>query len=665
MLNLTTPGVYIREVEVAPPPAVRMDVAGFVGQAERGPLNYPQALTSWGQFGDIFGDFTGYSYLAYSVFGFFRNGGVRCYVVRVAHEKSTRASTKLKAHGDVEAVKVSAINEGAWGNSLTVEVREGSSRELVLTELAADVKKGDTSATFKSVAGLAGESAPGQGDGDTITLVHRRDPIREKLNVKSVDYKTGEVKFNSEVASDSGFPAGSGVVGRGVKLVFRYRPEGVLVREEVFDNLSLSEEHERYFVAVINGDPEESDYTQRVRAGQSILVRVEDLSAGKGKASPRLKSFDEDDEDEQPTGGGGDDPSLLDARYFTGDDSGAYFRPQPPGASPEEIAEIKEKLFGLAAFEAVEEIGSVAVPDLILPDFYSLMKRKKTQVSESGIIFSRLPLAGLTSDQLPNLKAGQGGLLAHCQKVGDRFAILDSPRGAETGKGSNRIEEWPDHFRLAPYSKYGALYYPWLREKAADFAGRDLYVPPSGHVAGIYARVENREGVGRAPANEPLDGVVEFEFCVGDAQQAVLNPKGVNCLRSFPGRGLLVWGARTLSPDPLWRYVSVRRLTLSIIKQILVNLRWTVFEPNDATLWRKIVATLTTYLRDLFRRGALAGAKPEEAFLVKCDEETNTPDLVDAGQCVTQIAFAPARPAEFVYVTIRRTTEAVSVRERS
>jgi hypothetical protein len=542
-------------------------------------------------------------------------------------------------------------------------VQEGSSRELVLTELTADVEKGDKTATFRSAAGLAGVG-PG-GEADTVTLVHKRDPVREKLAIRSINYKTGEVKFASAVKSDAGFPKGSGVVGRGVKLVFRYRPSGVLAREEVFDNLSLSEEHERYFVAVINGDPEERDYAKRMKAGLSILARVEDLSAGKGTASPRLNSLDESDEDggAQLKGGGGDDPTKLDARYFTGDEAGSYFRPQPPHATAEESEEIKERFFGLAAFEAVDEIGSVAVPDLILPDFYKLIP--PTQISESGIIFSRLPVSGLTPDKLPNLKTGQGGLLAHCEKMGERFAILDSPRGAETGKGANRVEEWPDHFRLAPYSKYGALYYPWLREKAADFSGRDLFVPPSGHVAGIYARVENREGVGRAPANEPLDGVVEFEFCVGDAQQAVLNPRGVNCLRSFPGRGLLVWGARTLSPDPLWRYVNVRRLALAVIKQILVNLRWTVFEPNDAALWQRITATLTTYLRDLFRRGALAGAKPEEAFFVKCDAETNTPDVVAAGQAVTLVGFAPARPAEFVYVTIRRTTESVSVRERS
>ncbi|MET0647224.1 MAG: phage tail sheath C-terminal domain-containing protein [Pyrinomonadaceae bacterium] len=662
MLNFQTPGVYIREVEVAPPPAVRMDVAGFVGQAERGPLNSPQPLTNWGQFRDIYGDFTGYSYLAYSVFGFFRNGGARCYVVRVAHEDSTRASAKLVARGGAQTVKVSAVNEGAWGNSLTVEVEESSGRELVLTELVADVKKGDISATFKSVAGLSGAGSQPGDEPDTVTLVHRRDPVREKLNLKSVDYATGKVTFDGAVTSDSGFPKGSGVVGRGFKLVIRYRPGGVLVREEVFDNLSMSAEHERYFVAVINGNPVEKDYTKRMKTGLSILARVEDLAAQQGQVSPRLKSVGENDEDAQPRGGGGDDPAKLDARYFTGDASGAYFRPTPTGAGAEEMAEIKEKFFGLAAYEAVDEIGSVAVPDLVLPDLYQLIP--PTQISESGIIFSRLPVAGITPDKLPNLKTGQGALLAHCQKMGERFAILDSPRGAEAGKGANRIEEWPDNFSLAPYARYGALYYPWLREKAADFSGRDLLVPPSGHVAGVYARVENREGVGRAPANEPLDGVVEFEFCLTDSQQAVLNPKGVNCLRSFPGRGLLVWGARTLSPDPLWRYVNVRRLSLAIIKQILVNLRWTVFEPNDAALWRKIVATLTTYMRDLFRRGALAGASPQEAFFVKCDAETNTPDVVAAGQAVTEIGFAPARPAEFIYVTIKRTTEAVSVRER-
>ena len=664
MLNLQTPGVYIREVEVEPTPLVRMSVAGFVGQAERGPLNYPQAVNSWGQFGDIFGDFVGYSYLAYSVFGFFRNGGERCYVVRVAHETATRASAKLISRTGGAIIRVEAINEGVWGNSLTVTVEEQSSREFVLAQLAETLAAGSDKAKVNSVAGLVGSGASGTAKPDAVTLVHTRDPVREKLNIKSVDYATGEVTFTEAVTSD--FPKGSGVVGRGFKLIFRYRPGGVLVREEVFDNLSLSELNERYFVALVNGDPEETDYTRRMKNGNSILARVEDLRAGESSSGARPASVDErnvadkNNLDAQP---GADDPAALDVRYFTGDEGGAYFRPKPPGASAKELEEIEEKLFGLAAYEAIGGVGSVVIPDLIIPDFYKIVPT--AQIPESGIIFSRIPVSSVTPQKLTNLKTGQSGMLSHCQKMGDRFAVLDSPRGAETGKGTNRIEEWPDNFQLAPYSKFGALYYPWLREKAADFGGRDLFIPPSGHVAGVYARVETRESVARAPAGEPLAGVVEFEFCLNDSAQAVLNPKGVNCLRSFPGRGLLVWGARTLSLDPLWRYVNVRRLCLAIIKQILINLKWTVFEPNDATLWQKIVATLTIFLNDLFRRGALAGAKPQEAFFVKCDAETNPPEVVDAGQVITEIGFAPARPAEFVYVTIKRTTESVSVQERS
>jgi phage tail sheath protein FI len=269
----------------------------------------------------------------------------------------------------------------------------------------------------------------------------------------------------------------------------------------------------------------------------------------------------------------------------------------------------------------------------------------------------------LKPEQLNNFKAGQNEMLKHCARMGDRSAILDSPRGAETGKGANKIEDWPSAYQRLPLARYGALYYPWIREKAADFKGVDLTLPPSGHIAGVFTRTESRVSVGHAPANEVVHGIVEFEFCLSDAEQAILNPHGVNCLRSFPGRGLLVWGARTMSADPTWRYVNVVRVMLATIKQILINLRWTVFEPNDQKLWDRIVATLTLFLRDLFERGVLVGAKPEEAFFVKCDEETNPPEVIDRGEVITRVGLAPARPAEFVVVTIKRTSESVSVSE--
>src|SRR5262249_55384301 len=312
---------------------------------------------------------------------------------------------------------------------------------------------------------------------------------------------------------------------------------------------------------------------------------------------------------------GDDGPQTLPAPYYTGyDDSNAYFRPLPPGADVVQLLETAARLFGLATYEAVDDIGLIAIPDLILADWGAYYASTGAQMPAQGIIFSQLQFADLNLD---NLKVGQRDLLRHCEKMGERFAILDAPRGlAPAGQGINRIEDWPSHFQPASHTKYGALYYPWIREQAADFDGRDLFIPPSGHVAGIYARTEQQRGVGKAPANEVVRGIVALEFEVGNAAQDRLNPIGVNCLRVFPGRGLLVWGARTLSREPLWRYVNVRRVCLAIIKNLLVNLQWTVFEPNDQRLWDAIVAALRLFFSDLFAGGILAGATPVSAVFV-------------------------------------------------
>jgi len=255
--------------------------------------------------------------------------------------------------------------------------------------------------------------------------------------------------------------------------------------------------------------------------------------------------------------------------------------------------------------------------------------------------------------------------LRHCEKMGDRFAILNSPPGAEIGKGANKIEEWPERFKLFPNARFGALYYPWIKQRSTDFGGRDLFIPPGGHLAGIFARSELERSVGEAPANRIVLGAVELEFCVDDRQQAILNPRGVNCLRIFPGRGIRVWGARTLSIDPADRYVNIRRFGLSVVKNILIRLQYTVFEPNNRDLWDKIVSTLNLFFLELFEQGALVGAAPEEAFFVKCDEETNPPEVIDSGQVVTQVGYAPVRPAEFILVTILRTGESITVKEQN
>ena len=645
MMNLQTPSVYLREVAAPQPRLLRMSVTGFVGQTERGPLNYPQPLDNLGQFRDVFGDFVGFSYLPYSIFGFFLNGGERCYVVRVSHE-SARVAALPKSNGDV--ISFAAINEGQWGSSVSIQVDSQSSQDIVLAELETFVDKTKTKANLSSVAGLS--------SGDSVTLVHKRDPVRETLEIANIDPGTRQVTFATPVTSQFGFPAASGVIGRGFRLVFRFRRAGKLVREEVFDNLSMNPDQPNYFVRIVNGDPEESDYVRRLRGGNSILVRVEDLNQTSPVSSSRPAGRPEKNME-----GGDDDPSKVTAEYFTGYRNGQYFRPIPQGANASQQKAATERLNGLAGFELVNEIGLIAIPDLIIPDFYQNIP--SSRLPKAGVIFTSRAAASLDRGKLGNLRTGQLEMLKHCELMGDRFAVLDSPRGAETGKAPNKMEDWPNDFQLLAISRYGALYYPWIREKASDFKGLDLTLPPSGHVAGVCARSESKAGVGRAPANEAVQGLIELEFCLSDFEQAILNPRGVNCLRSFPGRGLLVWGARTLSQDPNWRYVNVVRVTLAIVKQILINLRWTVFEPNDRRLWDKIVATLTLFLRDLFQSGALAGSKPEEAFFVKCDDETNPPEVIDRGEVITRIGVAPARPGEFVIVTIKRTSESVSVSE--
>ena len=654
-MDFKTPGIYIRDAEDSLPGRVRLDIAGYVGQAERGPLNAPQPLTGWGQFRDIFGGFTGFSYLAYAVFGFFLNGGERCYVVRVAHATAQPATRQLEDNETTPLIRVSGINAGAWGNAISVTIENRSAGDMLITELANDATAGEQTVTLRSVAGLAATTA--EGAGDLITFFNQQDPlVRETRGIEQIDFAARTVTLNNPLAHD--YPAGSHVRGPGFSMTFRYQPGGALVHEEVFENLTLNPDHERYFARVINGDPVETDYVKRLRSGLSILVQVEDIRRAAGEAGTRPQAVAAQELED-----GDDGPQALSTPYYTGYDNGAYFRPVPPHADAEQERQIAEGFFGLATFETVPDVGLLAIPDLVLPDFEQYYaENPQVQRPKAGIIFSTMPSPppGFTQ-----LRSGHRDLLRHCADMGDRFALLDAPPGVRIGKGGDRIEDWPTVFQVLPNSKDGALYYPWIQEKASDFEGRELLIPPSGHIAGIYARAEQSRGVGQAPANEILQGVMTLEIALSNAEQDLLNPRGINCLRAFPGRGLRVWGARTLSTDPLWRYVNVRRVYLSIVKHILLNLQWTVFEPNDRTLWAKITGSLTLFLRELFLLGSLAGNTQDEAFFVKCNDETNPADRMARGEVVAEIGFAPARPAEFILVTIKRTAASLSVRESS
>ncbi len=237
-------------------------------------------------------------------------------------------------------------------------------------------------------------------------------------------------------------------------------------------------------------------------------------------------------------------------------------------------------------------------------------------------------------------------IVQHCERQGDRFAVFHANKSTQPGAAGLR----PPHD-----TSYAGFYYPWIR--TFDIRTKqDLLIPPSGHVAGIYAKTDVERGVHKAPANVVISGANGLEFVVTKGEHDILNPRGVNVIRSFPGRGIRVWGARTSSSNSLWKYINVRRLFLFLRESIDEGTQWVVFEPNDERLWARIRQTITQFLTTVWRDGALMGLTAEEAFFVKCDRTTMTQDDIDNGRLICIIGVAPVKPAEFVIFRITQFT---------
>lgn len=272
--------------------------------------------------------------------------------------------------------------------------------------------------------------------------------------------------------------------------------------------------------------------------------------------------------------------------------------------------------------------------------------------------------------------ASYDAVLAHCEKLQDRVGILDAPENVDditlltqvaTAKagpasvkdapeGSGNATRTPAASGLRPRQSdggYAAFYFPWITVRDPLSANDLVNVPPSGHLAGIWARADATRGVHKAPANEPVLGALNVTYLLTREEQGILNQNGVNCIRSFVREGIRVWGARTVaSGSSEWRYLNVRRLFNMIEESIATSTRWIVFEPNDRTLWKSIRRDISAFLTRLWRDGALMGRTPQEAFFVKCDEESNPPEVIDAGMVVTVIGIAPVKPAEFIVFRI-------------
>ena len=325
---------------------------------------------------------------------------------------------------------------------------------------------------------------------------------------------------------------------------------------------------------------------------QSKLIQIDDVKGGE-LARPANGAYN-------LAGGAVEAPVRVDAADYVGDSA---------------------KRTGFGGLEAVDPITMVACPDLM-----ALYER------------SMIDLDGV--------QAVQTAMMNHCELMGDRVAILDTP----PGMNAQQVREWRQD-RARYDSKYATLYWPWI--KVLDpLSGRNISVPPSGHLAGLWSRNDDERGVHKAPANEVIRGALGLELVMTKGENDLLNPLGINCIRAFPGRGIRVWGARTLSSDPEWRYLNVRRLFNFVEESIFEGTQWVVFEPNDQMLWARVSRTVSSFLFNVWNSGALFGATADQAFYVKCDEETNPPELRDVGQLVVEVGIAPVKPAEFVIFRI-------------
>lgn len=264
---------------------------------------------------------------------------------------------------------------------------------------------------------------------------------------------------------------------------------------------------------------------------------------------------------------------------------------------------------------------------------------------ENGNV-SILAIPGIT---VPDVQAA---LIGFCENKKSCFAILDVPVEL---KKTNDVANFRDMYD----STYAAMYHPWLEMYDAG-AKRSAYFPPSGAMAGIYARTDTERGVHKAPANEVVRGCTGLSCSYNEGEQDILNPIGVNLIRAFTGRGIRVWGARTISSNGLWKYLNVRRLFIYVEESIKANTNWVVFEPNSTTLWSRVTRTIETFLATCWRDGALAGSSPSEAFFVECGPTTMTQDDIDNGRLICQIGIAPVKPAEFVIFRITQKTASES-----
>ncbi|HRV95752.1 MAG TPA: phage tail sheath subtilisin-like domain-containing protein [Anaerolineae bacterium] len=562
MPEYLSPGVYVEEIDRGPKPIEGVGTAMpvFVGFSEKAELTEQvdgetittdvlgkaQLVTNWTQYVERFGGIIEGAYMPHSVYGYFMNGGSRCYVLSV--KSIPRAQAGLLGSDGRPQLQVKAKQAGFDGLRLRVIV---------------DTPTSPSSST----------STPPKKTASTKT--------DDKTDEKSED-KTDD---KQSASASSSTPSSSNGADKSFTLtVERQGVTGAWQTKEVLRDISLVEVEtdDKKEIRVVYPNNKTSQWIDLVVPEKASLTKLWPTS------QEQTLSIE---------------PKMIEPASYT-DFQG----------------DVLERT-GIEGLEALDDVTMVCVPDLMTP----------------------MPNQKLDLDMV---KAVQALIIAHCERTGDRVAILDAPPNLNPQK----IKNW--RMDIAGFdSSYAALYYPWI-QVMDPIKNRPILIPPSGHMAGIWARNDNTRGVHKAPANEVVAGATGLAYNVTKGEQDVLNPNAINCIRAFPGMGIRVWGARTVSSNPSWRYINVRRLFNFVEKSIERGTQWVVFEPNEPMLWARIRRDVTAFLTTVWSSGALFGNTPNEAFYVKCDEELNPPRVRDQGQLIIEIGMAPVKPAEFVIFRI-------------
>ena len=710
MPTYLTPGVYFERPEPPlAPPQRRTDVAGFVGLAERGPLHTPVRLTTWRQFQQAFGGVLPEANLALAVHAFFENGGKTCWVVRVANAAAARSAyCQLSEDNDRDnrdlagtAYTVTAIHPGTWGNYLEVSVQTAHHTSSQHQAIAVTPENRPQVANYLLVTDIAGFEV-----GSRLRLTQAFEPpVQAVAVVTAVDILAGGLSLDialPEYEFDHTDVAAPSISIESLEFTLLVWENGRVV--ERFANLAPEPAHARYGPTIVNAESQLVRLHPGNRDGLPDLPQQAVLQGGLN-GWRQLNIYDY-------TGNPAGEVYGL-AALAAVDEVGILAMPdltlaaQPPTPlsraprrrlSPcsfetagKRLAlrgrlvdvETGQPLIG-AAIELDDGLmqhharsnhqGQFHLPN-ILPGRLELVltlagfaQRIHTvpPANQSSPNESDLGDIALTPLDLPptfaesDILYGQMAMVAQCERLRDRVALLDPPLAAGGDLlDLSGLQSWRARFSSA----FAALYYPWLLVRDPVRPTQRRWLPPSGHVAGIYAATDLTEGVFRPPANRRLAQAEGVGRSVDDALQGVLNPQGINVIRVFPGRGIRVYGARTLSYDSAWRFVNVRRL-LNLIEEIISDsLQWAVFEPNSEALWFGIRLTLITLLDSFWRQGAFVGDTAEAAYMVRCDAITNTPDDRAAGRAIAQVGVAPTVPYEFIVLRLGLTADELQISE--